>query len=170
MINKPQLAELYRHMDWADAVIWNAVLHNVTAAGDVAIKARLFHIHYAQYAYLQQWKGLDFERLKEDDFDSLQDVKAWMQPHYLELHTVLHATPEDALSGPMSLPWAKYYGRQMGITPEDTTLGETMLHLGYHGIHHRAQVNTQLREHGETPPLIDYIAWIWQGRPDAAWP
>ena len=169
MINKPLLADLYRHMDWADAVIWKAVLRNAAVSGDEAVKARLFHIHYAQYAYLQRWKGLDFERLKDTNFDSLHAVKDWMQPHYVELHEVVNATAEDALSSPMTLPWAKYYGRQMGITPKDTTLGETMLHLGYHGIHHRAQINTQLSQHGATSPLIDYIAWVWQGRPDADW-
>ncbi len=126
-------------------------------------------MHYAQYAYLQQWHGLPFDRLKADDFASLDAVYEWMRPHYLALHAFVPATEEAALPGPMSLPWSKYYGRQMGIDPKDTTLGETMLHLSCHGIHHRAQVNTLLSTHEAEPPLIDYIAWLWHGRPDAAW-
>ena len=28
----------------------------------------------------------------------------------------------------------------------------------------------RLREVGGTPPLVDYIAWVWFSRPDAPWP
>jgi uncharacterized damage-inducible protein DinB len=51
-----------------------------------------------------------------------------------------------------------------------TTLGETMLQIASHSTHHRAQNNSQLRELGAKPPLVDYIAWLWSGRPDAEWP
>jgi uncharacterized damage-inducible protein DinB len=34
----------------------------------------------------------------------------------------------------------------------------------------RAQVNTRLRELGATPPLVDFIAWAWFGKPAAEWP
>jgi hypothetical protein len=27
------------------------------------------------------------------------------------------------------------------------------------------QVNTRIRELGGTPPLVDFIAWIWAGKP-----
>ena len=44
------------------------------------------------------------------------------------------------------------------------------LHLALHTAHHRGQVNARLRELGAEPPLVDYIAWLWKGRPDAMWP
>ncbi|MEM8486346.1 MAG: DinB family protein [Bacteroidota bacterium] len=169
MINKSLLEELYRHMDWADATVWKKVYGNEAAIADDNVKALLFHVHYAQYAYLQQWNGLPFERLKPDDFVSLDAIYAWMRPHYKMLHGFLANADETGLPGPMSLPWSKYYGRQLGIEPADTTLGETMLHLSCHGIHHRAQLNTLLRKLGTEPPLIDYIAWLWHGRPLAVW-
>lgn len=48
-------------------------------------------------------------------------------------------------------------------------LGETMIQVAMHSQYHRGQINTRLRELGAEPPLVDYIAWIWFGRPDAAW-
>jgi uncharacterized damage-inducible protein DinB len=39
-----------------------------------------------------------------------------------------------------------------------------------HSTYHRGQVNARLRELGIEPPLTDYIAWIWFGRPEAEWP
>ena len=38
-----------------------------------------------------------------------------------------------------------------------------------HSTYHRGQVNARLREVGGTPPLVDYIAWIWFGRPAPNW-
>ena len=32
------------------------------------------------------------------------------------------------------------------------------------------QINARLREIGGEPPLVDYIAWIWLGRPTVNWP
>lgn len=156
-------------MNWADAVVWHKVDANMPAVQDPRIKALLFHIHYAQYAYLQQWKGLPFDRLKADDFASLDAIYSWMRPHYQELLDFVGATEESSLSAPMILPWAKYYGRQLDIDPKNTTLGETMLHLSCHGIHHRAQLNTLLRTLDVETPLIDYIAWLWLDRPAASW-
>jgi uncharacterized damage-inducible protein DinB len=49
------------------------------------------------------------------------------------------------------------------------TVGETAFQVVSHSTHHRAQANTRLRAVGGDPPLVDYIAWIWFGRPAAPW-
>jgi len=41
--------------------------------------------------------------------------------------------------------------------------------VALHSLYHRGQVNARLREVGGTPPLVDYIAWLWFGRPAAEW-
>lgn len=35
--------------------------------------------------------------------------------------------------------------------------------------YHRGQVNTWLRELGLEPPLVDFIAWVWFGKPAPDW-
>ena len=42
------------------------------------------------------------------------------------------------------------------------TSAETAPHVAMHTTHHRGQVNARLRELGAEPPLVDYIAWLWQ--------
>ncbi len=69
----------------------------------------------------------------------------------------------------MILPWAVYYARELGSDVAPTTLGETMLQIVSHSTHHRAQVSTAVRVLGGTPVMVDYIAWLWAGRPAAAW-
>jgi uncharacterized damage-inducible protein DinB len=44
-------------------------------------------------------------------------------------------------------------------------VAELVLHTSYR----RGQVATRLRERGAEPPLTDFIAWIWMGRPVPDW-
>ena len=48
---------------------------------------------------------------------------------------------------------------------EAPTLAETALQVAMHSTYHRGQVNARLRQIGGEPPLVDFIAWIWFGRP-----
>jgi len=83
--------------------------------------------------------------------------------------TYLNTLDEASLSQPMPLPWAAMIEKQFGRPPEDTSIGETALQVALHSTYHRGQVNARLRELGAEAPLVDYIAWLWQGRPAAEW-
>jgi uncharacterized damage-inducible protein DinB len=39
-----------------------------------------------------------------------------------------------------------------------------------HSQYHRGQVNARLKEVGGVPPNVDYILWVWVGRPVGLWP
>ncbi len=169
MITKQLLEDMQAHMVWADATLWHAVFATPGAVSDPAVKERLFHIHFTQYAFFQAWQGEQFKRMKAEDFDTLEDVHKWMRPYYDKLKSFMLSLDEEKLHEPMEIPWAVYFGRQLGKDVEMTTLGETLLQVCSHSIHHRAQVNVQVRGHGGTPPLIDYIIWLWSGRPGPGW-
>ncbi|HEU4365167.1 MAG TPA: DinB family protein [Candidatus Krumholzibacteria bacterium] len=40
------------------------------------------------------------------------------------------------------------------------TIGDMLLHVMVHGAHHRGQVAHAMRRHGDTPPIVDYIAFV----------
>ena len=69
----------------------------------------------------------------------------------------------------MELPWAAGLTKRFGREPAPATLAETAFQVASHSTYHRGQVNTRLRELGAEPPLVDYIAWLWLGRPAAEW-
>ena len=163
------IRELYGHMEWADALIWRAVLGSAVAAGDQNIRDRLMHIHMTQRAFLQVWTSQELDRYQSMSFATTPDLYAWVRPYYPQLAAFLAALQPARLTEPAPLPWAKYFvpeGREAAIT----TLDETMFQVTSHSSHHRAQVNTRLREIGAEPPQVDYIAWLWVGRPAPAWP
>jgi uncharacterized damage-inducible protein DinB len=51
------------------------------------------------------------------------------------------------------------YQNSTGTTFRNT-VSDCLLQVALHGVHHRAQINLLLRAAGETPPLIDYIAFL----------
>jgi uncharacterized damage-inducible protein DinB len=46
---------------------------------------------------------------------------------------------------------------------------DAMYQVVSHSSYHRGQVNTRIRKIGGEPPLTDFIAWIWRGKPSSEW-
>ena len=38
-----------------------------------------------------------------------------------------------------------------------------------HSTYHRGQINTRFRELGGEPAMVDFIAWVWLGKPKSEW-
>ncbi|MBE0644681.1 MAG: DinB family protein [Bacteroidetes bacterium] len=41
----------------------------------------------------------------------------------------------------------------------ENTVADILTHLSHHGAYHRAQINRILREHGDAPAVVDFIAF-----------
>lgn len=61
-------------------------------------------------------------------------------------------------------PWADQLVARFGAA-QPATLSESVLQVALHSTYHRGQINARLRELGGDPPLVDFIVWIWRGRP-----
>jgi uncharacterized damage-inducible protein DinB len=170
MFNLATFGELYRHMEWADALIWQAVLQSEAARGDEKILEKLRHIHRTQQFLLKVWRAEAVDFRKSEDC-ALLDELALVRRYYVTVLELLEATGEETLSSELRVPWADYFAKRTGRErAAPTTLGETMFQAVAHSNYHRGQLNTRLRELGAEPPLCDYIAWIWLGRPVPVWP
>jgi uncharacterized damage-inducible protein DinB len=156
-------------MEWADARMWQAVGSDPPI--DAKLGDTLVHIHVVQRAFLTAWKGGDVAAVFKTraDFPTLADVQAWARPYYAEIREYFAAVADERLEQPFEMPWAAEIAQYLGRTPAPTTLGETCFQLTSHTTHHRGQVNAKLRELGREPLIVDYIAWLWLGRPPAEW-
>lgn len=162
--------ELFTHMEWADSLVWRAVMSSEAARGDENILEKLRHIHRTQQYFLKVWRGETIDFKKSED-GSLEHELALAQAYYAELRPYLDSLAETGLPGEMRMPWANYFARRVGKEQAgSTTLGETFAQVLSHSTYHRGQVNTRLRELGAEPPLVDYIAWLWLERPATQWP
>jgi uncharacterized damage-inducible protein DinB len=130
----------------------------------------LQHIHSTQRVFLEVWNQQPVGKHYRLEFASLRELYSWTRPYYGEARRFLAQMSEDRLAIPVPVPWARLFNAQLGREAEVTTLGETLFQVTSHSTYHRAQVNTRLRVLGIEPPLVDYIAWLWRGRPAPVWP
>ena len=168
-MNLEELRELAGHMEWADALVWGAALSNDGAGADASLRAKLAHTHAVQRLFLSVWRGAPLARPPAEPPELKTTLEA-ARAYYADLARFLGALGEGELARPVALPWAKGFAARLGREPETPTLAETVMQVAMHSTYHRGQVNARLRELGAEPPLTDYIAWVWFGRPAARWP
>lgn len=164
----PVLGDLLRHMQWADEEVWRAALAAPDARADEPLRTLLLHLHVVQRAFLSLWTDRPpaFPDLAE--FPDVASIQMWSASYYPELNAFLDALDPATLTRPIQMPWADELAAQLGRPPVAPSLGESMFQVTSHSTYHRGQVNMRLRALGGEPPLVDYIAWIWFGRPAPA--
>jgi uncharacterized damage-inducible protein DinB len=163
------LRELYRHMEWADAAVWRAALAHPPAARDARLRDLLLHLHTVQRAFFLVWTQQALAFPEPGEFPTIGSVRDWSYPVYEKATRFLESVDADALEQSVVLPWAAQVATRIGRTPEDPTLAETIFQVTSHSTYHRGQVNARLREIGGEPALVDFIAWVWFGRPEPDW-
>jgi uncharacterized damage-inducible protein DinB len=163
------LRELLHHMEWADSVVWRATLAHPAAVADPRLRDLMLHLHGVQRAFLTMWTSQPLVFAKRDDFSDIAAVHSWSQPYYGELSSFLATIDEAGLSRTIDMPWLAEFEQRTGRRFEKPTLAETMFQVTSHSTYHRGQVNARFREVGGEPPLVDYIAWVWFGRPAPEW-
>ena len=169
MITIEFVRDLFTHMEWADARIWTAVPQ--TSPPDARLRETLVHVHGVQRGFFLVWTGgpvMEAYR-KADEFPTLADVRAWAQPYYRDARAFLKTVTTDQLAQRIVMPWSAQIAQSLGHEPGATSLGETCYQVASHTQHHRGQINTQLRALGVEPPYVDYIVWLWHGRPAPQW-
>lgn len=153
------LRELFDHNDWArDKVLKLAdglsdeQLDRTFEMGSGSLRATLFHLWACEFGWLRRWQpGSDHGYADEPAGESVEEIRR----RFVET-----AAERDALIDGLTDADA---GRR--ITFERSSggsctfpLGDMMLHVTNHGIHHRAQALNMLRHLGiEKVPGVDYL-------------
>lgn len=163
-----ELRQLLEHMAWADASVWRAVLALPVESVDDRTRELLFHVHLVQSAFLQVLRGEDPELPESDAFPSLEAIRDWGRSTHAGIGEWVGSLDADSIARPVRLPWADRFAG--GAGPVDhPDVRQALLQLAAHSSHHRGQLCERIREAGGEPPLTDFVAWIWTGRPDADW-
>jgi len=157
------LHELYTHQEWADAVHWRAFEDFPAALADLAIRARLHHIHLVQSAFL--WVTQDstakFVITKVDDYPNMADLKSLARRCHSELAAAVDGMDEPRLAEVVKVPWFQ--------PPLKISVRHALMQAAMHSHYHRGQNATRLRELGGVPPGTDFIEWLRQEQPAARW-
>lgn len=161
------ILDLYKHMHWADATMWQSVLGTTKVVNDSRLRHLLHHIHLVQHAFLRIWLHEPLQFPEESAFDGLSAVARWGFEYHQQVQSYLNSISKADMEKIVEIPWAKQFADKK---PGATTQAQTMSHLAMHTAHHRGQVMARLRDLDGEPPLVDFIAWCWLEKPDAEWP
>jgi tRNA-Thr(GGU) m(6)t(6)A37 methyltransferase TsaA len=163
------LGDLLRHLGWADAALWRAVLENDVARGDEKIRLWLHHVHAVQHLFLRSWRGEPLGLPELAAFADPPAIARWGREAHAGIEAFLQAAGPEALAREMRLPWVEGLELARDRSIEHPSLAHTAVQIAMHSAHHRGQVAARLRVLGGEPPLNDFIAWLWWGRPEADW-
>jgi uncharacterized damage-inducible protein DinB len=162
------LTDLAAHMEWADAKVWETVLASETARADAKLLGWLQHLHAVQGGFLILWHGGSLPPQPPEVTDLLM-LPRWARDGHAALQAFLSSADTAVFDTALHAPWAAQVEESLKRPPAPVTIGESALQVIIHSAHHRAQVNARLRDLGAEPPAIDYIVWLWLGRPNAEW-
>ncbi len=152
------LIELYQHQEWADMLHWAAFEQYPRALGDGEIRKRLYHLHMTQYAFYCITSGEKFAFRQPEEFADIMTLKNFaIDTHNLFRHLLSKVT-EPGLEEILNIPWFKE-------PPLMISRRNALVQAVYHSQYHRGQNAMRMRELGGEPPMTDYIAWLWKGRP-----
>jgi uncharacterized damage-inducible protein DinB len=169
MDSRDHLAGLVQQMAWADAFIWTTVLASPVAAGDARLLTTFHHIHYVQQLFRQAWNHERIDLRDRTDFSTATDLAASARDAHLKIQTFLERLEPAALDSEFREPWTGQFEARFPRPAAPHTLGESVLQVVLHTAHHRGQACTRLRELGCQPPTVDFIVWLWAGRPAPDW-
>ena len=98
------LNDLRKHMEWADAAVWTAVLACEEARKDPKLRERLYHLHLVQYAFLRIWRG-ESPETPYPVFDEIEPLLDWSRAYCGEAAAFLPSDEVGPLQGHLYLPY-----------------------------------------------------------------
>jgi uncharacterized damage-inducible protein DinB len=163
-----EFRSLLSHMEWADAHTWRVARGVPSAQTDDRLRWLLHHIHLVQSVYLQAWRGDPFGVTELSSYPDLAAIEAWARPYYPSAAALAESLDDARLSTELEYPWTELIVKQFGsVVP--STMSESAWQVFSHTTYHRGQVATRLRELGAEPPVVDFLVWVWGGRPAPQW-
>ena len=167
-MNARDFRDLITHMEWADAQCWRAVRDLPQAKSDERLKYLFHHVHLVQSVYLQAWTGDPFVVTELNAFPDLAAVESWARAYYPAAAGFARRVDEARCDQPVDFPWSNLIAEKFG-TVRPATLGESAWQVFSHSTYHRGQLATRIREIGGEPPAMDFLAWVWAGKPAPQW-
>lgn len=162
------IQELLQHMEWADSVVFSAILGNKNAEQDESLLRRLRHIHLVQKVFFDVW-GNNPINPQEADLLNASELANFAKSIHQDFQRFQGSLSPSDLDKVILLPWAQQVSSNLGFQIANPSLGQTLLQVSAHSSYHRGQVNARLRELGFDPPMTDFIAWVWAHKPPPTW-
>ena len=166
------LRDLLNHMAWADGVFFHAWSKGPREDGE--LRERWSHVVGTATLFTGILRGendLPWDKILagevrapwlDQPLKSFDDLKAMTQANHVKLAATLASWDDASLERQVRIPW-------FPEPPCVISAAEALLQAVLHTQHHRGQCMTRLKDKNGKNSNVDYIIWLWKGRPEARW-
>ncbi len=156
------LRDLMAHQSWADAVFFHCWESSRQTLEDMDLRRRTAHIAMVQDGFRKLITEEPVSRPPEEPVPGLAELKQQLRTSGAALSTLLGGMTTERLEQPLNIPWLQ--GK-----PSVITIREALVQVAMHSQHHRGQNMNRLKQLGGTPQNVDWILWLWHGKPEGHW-
>lgn len=155
------LRELLAHCEWANAVFFHT-WGKTPARDHEELRRRVGHVVGVQQGFLSVLNGEAAGGPPDGPPASYEDLKTRAVATHRGLGGFAAALTSETLSRTVQIPW-------FPDPPCVVTAAEALVQAAMHTQHHRGQCMTRLKDFGGEPKNVDWIIWLWKGKPEARW-
>jgi uncharacterized damage-inducible protein DinB len=155
------LRDLMAHAEWANAVFFHT-WGKSPARDHEEMRQRVGHVVGVQDGFLAVVRGQPFGFPPDGPRPSFEDLKSRARASHAGLRTYADSLDAATLANKVRIPW-------FPEPPCVISVAEALVQAAMHTQHHRGQLMTRLKDFGGEPKNVDWIIWLWKGRPQARW-
>jgi uncharacterized damage-inducible protein DinB len=155
------LRDLLAHAEWANAVFFHT-WGKSPARDHEELRRRVGHIVGVQDGFLAVLRGQAPGAPPQGPPPSFADLKTRAQACHIGLGDFAAQLDAQGMSRIVQIPW-------FPDPPCVITVAQALVQAAMHTQHHRGQCMTRLKDFGGEPKNVDWIIWLWKGKPQARW-
>jgi uncharacterized damage-inducible protein DinB len=155
------LCDLLAHAEWANAVFFHA-WGKSPAREHEEMRQRVGHIVGVQDGFLAVLRGEAAGGPPGGAPPSYDELKARAEKCHIGLRDVTASLDFAASLRKVQIPW-------FSDPPCIITVAQALVQAAMHTQHHRGQCMTRLKDFGGEPKNVDWIIWLWKGKPHGRW-
>jgi uncharacterized damage-inducible protein DinB len=155
------LRDLMAHSEWANAVFFHAWAKS-PARDHEEMRQRVGHVLGVQAGFLSVLRGDPPGQPPTGPSPSFDELKSRAVTGHAEMRQFVASLNPATLAKTVQVPW-------FPSPPCVITIGEALVQVAMHTQHHRGQLMTRLKDFGGQPLNVDWIIWLWKGKPAARW-
>jgi uncharacterized damage-inducible protein DinB len=155
------LRNLLQHAEWANAVFFHAWAKSPVRDHE-EMRQRVGHVIGVQEWFLVVLKGGPVGNPPEGPPPGFDQLHARAIESHRALREYADTLDPASMSREVQIPWFR-------DPPCRITVAEALVQVAMHTQHHRGQLMTRLKQQGGEPKNVDWIIWLWKGKPEARW-
>ena len=153
--------DLTAHAEWANAVFFHAWAKS-PARDHEEMRRRVGHVVGVQDGFLAILRGASAGGPPAGPPPSFDELKPRAQSSHRGLRAFAESADDQVLARTVRIPW-------FPDPPCVISVADALVQAAMHTQHHRGQLMTRLKDFGGEPHNVDWIIWLWKGRPQARW-